>query len=308
MKFEQLKLQFSKTFKELLPSVNEALSQLFGKEFIVKMKVSKETETRSLISSEVYPRVHIQFLTTGIATYRHIITLPSNFALNLYAWMISDKPEESLTSAHLEGLQEGANQLFGQLQSSLEGKNNVFNVDELKTILVESAEDALPSFQVEGDLRVNYTVSVEKEDFELHHYIWCVSSEDEKVDEELTDAAPDIETEVSGENRIDIHTAEFQSFSSSNGGDHKQSRNIEMLMDVKLEATVELGRKTMLIKDILKLGKGSVLELEKAAGEPLEIFVNSRKIADGEVVVIEDHFGIRITQLVGPKERIRNLK
>jgi len=308
MKFKQLKSQFSKMFEELLSSVNEALSQLFGKEFIVKMEVSKETDTAALISSEEYPYVHIQFLTTGIASYRHLITLPSDFALNLYAWMISDKPEESLTSAHLEGLQEGANQLFGQLQASLEGKNNVFNVDELKTILVESAEDVLPAFQVEGGLRVNYTVSVEKKDFELHHYIWCVSSEDEKVDEELTETAQDIGTEVSGEGRIDIHPAEFQSFNSSNGNDHKQSRNIEMLMDVKLEATVELGRKTMYIKDILKLGKGSVVELEKAAGEPLEIFVNGRKIADGEVVVVEDHFGIRITQLVGPKERIRNLK
>jgi flagellar motor switch protein FliN/FliY len=80
-----------------------------------------------------------------------------------------------------------------------------------------------------------------------------------------------------------------------------------MLMDVEMEIYVELGKKTMLVKDILKLGKGSVVELEKAAGEPLGIFVNGRKLAEGEVVVVDDHFGIRITQLAGTKERIKSL-
>jgi len=80
-----------------------------------------------------------------------------------------------------------------------------------------------------------------------------------------------------------------------------------MLLDVDLEVLVELGRKTMLIKDVLKLGKGSVVELDKAAGEPLGIFVNGKKLAEGEVVVVDDHFGIRISQLAGAAERIKSL-
>jgi len=81
-----------------------------------------------------------------------------------------------------------------------------------------------------------------------------------------------------------------------------------MLMDVELEITVELGRKLSLISDVLKLGKGSILELEKSAGENLDIYVNGKKLAEGEVVVIDEHFGIRITQLISPKERVNLLK
>jgi flagellar motor switch protein FliN/FliY len=83
--------------------------------------------------------------------------------------------------------------------------------------------------------------------------------------------------------------------------------NIEMLLDVDLEITVELDRKTMLVSDLLKLGKGSIIEFPKSAGEPLDILVNGRKFAEGEVVVIDDKFGVRITQLISPKERIKKL-
>ena len=80
-----------------------------------------------------------------------------------------------------------------------------------------------------------------------------------------------------------------------------------MLLDVELEVLVELGRKSMKIRDVLKLGKGSLIELNKTAGEPLTIYVNNRKLAEGEVVVIDDNFGIRITKLASPKERIKSL-
>jgi len=78
-------------------------------------------------------------------------------------------------------------------------------------------------------------------------------------------------------------------------------------MDVDLEVSVELDRKTVLVSELLKLGKGSIVELEKSAGEPLDIYVNGRKFAEGEVVVIDDRFGIRITQLLSPKDRVKSL-
>jgi len=82
---------------------------------------------------------------------------------------------------------------------------------------------------------------------------------------------------------------------------------VDMLMDVDLEVSVELDRKTVLVSELLKLGKGSIVELEKSAGEPLDIYVNGRKFAEGEVVVIDDRFGIRITQLLSPKDRVKSL-
>ena len=78
-------------------------------------------------------------------------------------------------------------------------------------------------------------------------------------------------------------------------------------MDVELEVQVELGRKKIKIQDVMSLGKGSVLELDKNAGEPLELYINDTKLAEGEVVVVEDHFGIKITQLISPNERMKSL-
>jgi flagellar motor switch protein FliN/FliY len=72
--------------------------------------------------------------------------------------------------------------------------------------------------------------------------------------------------------------------------------------------SVELGRTRMLINDLLQLGQGSVVELEKLAGEPMEIFVNSRLIARGEVVVVNEKFGVRLTDIISPSERVRQLK
>jgi len=83
--------------------------------------------------------------------------------------------------------------------------------------------------------------------------------------------------------------------------------NIDLLLDVPLQITVELGRTRMLIKDVLELGIGSVVELNKLAGESVEVFVNNKLIAKGEVVVIDENFAVRITSIVNPQDRIQAL-
>lgn len=87
-----------------------------------------------------------------------------------------------------------------------------------------------------------------------------------------------------------------------------ESRDIEFLLEIPLQVTVELGRTKMLIKDLLQISQGSVIELEKLAGEPMEIFVNNKLIAKGEVVVVNEKFGIRLTDIASPSERLRQLK
>jgi flagellar motor switch protein FliN/FliY len=80
--------------------------------------------------------------------------------------------------------------------------------------------------------------------------------------------------------------------------------NLELLMDVPLRVTVELGRTEKMVKEVLALGPGSVLELDKLAGEPVDILVNEKPIAKGEVVVIDENFGIRVTEILSPRDRI----
>ncbi len=85
-------------------------------------------------------------------------------------------------------------------------------------------------------------------------------------------------------------------------------QNLDFILDIPLKVTVELGRTTVVIKDLLQLGQGSVLELDKLAGEPLEILVNGKLVAKGEVVVVNEKFGIRLTDIISPIERIETLR
>jgi len=88
----------------------------------------------------------------------------------------------------------------------------------------------------------------------------------------------------------------------------KSPVNMEFLLDIPLEVTVELGRTKMLINDMLKLGQGSVIELSKLAGESLEILANQKPIARGEVVVVNEKYGVRLTEVISPMERIEGLQ
>jgi flagellar motor switch protein FliN len=84
--------------------------------------------------------------------------------------------------------------------------------------------------------------------------------------------------------------------------------NMEFILDIPLEVTVELGRTKLLIHELLKLGQGSVIELSKLAGETLEILANQKLIARGEAVVLNEKYGVRLTEVVSPMERIERLK
>jgi flagellar motor switch protein FliN len=87
-----------------------------------------------------------------------------------------------------------------------------------------------------------------------------------------------------------------------------QQGNLDLLLDIPLSITVELGRTKKLIREILELTPGSIIELDKLAGEPVDILINNKLIAKGEVVVIDENFGVRVTDIISPSERIRKLQ
>ena len=89
---------------------------------------------------------------------------------------------------------------------------------------------------------------------------------------------------------------------------HKESSNIDLILDVPLQISVELGKTRKKIQEILELSPGSIVELDKMAGEPVDILVNGKIIAKGEVVVIDDAFGVRITDILTPSSRISHLR
>ncbi len=88
---------------------------------------------------------------------------------------------------------------------------------------------------------------------------------------------------------------------------NQDTRDLDFILDIPLELTVELGRTKMMVNDLLQLGQGSIVELNKLAGEPLEICINKKLVARGEAVVVNEKFGIRLTDIISPIERVKSL-
>jgi flagellar motor switch protein FliN/FliY len=103
------------------------------------------------------------------------------------------------------------------------------------------------------------------------------------------------------------HFAQDQNVSDPGALSREETNNLDLILDIPLTVSVELGRSKMLINDLLQLGQGSVIELTKLVGEPLEVLVNNKLVARGEVVVVNDKFGVRLTEIVSPMERVQSL-
>lgn len=109
------------------------------------------------------------------------------------------------------------------------------------------------------------------------------------------------------QSQMNVQQAQFVDFEQANLK-QTEARNLNMLMDIPLQVTVELGRTKRSVKEILELVSGSIIELDKLAGEPVDVLVNSRLIAKGEVVVIDENFGVRITDILSKEDRLNNLR
>lgn len=105
------------------------------------------------------------------------------------------------------------------------------------------------------------------------------------------------------ENNMDLNQAGQQAAAE----EEFNERELDFILDIPLELSVELGKSKMLVNDLLQLGQGSIVELNKLAGEPVEIYINRKLIARGEVVVVNEKFGVRLTDIISPMDRVRSL-
>lgn len=143
--------------------------------------------------------------------------------------------------------------------------------------------------EIEADNSNNDTVEDIVEDIANNN------ASEEVVDESIQDST------------VTVQPVQFASFEDLDQVQGPQNQNLNILLDVKLQLTVELGRTELPIKKVLELTKGSIVTLNKAAGEPVELYANGKLIAYGEVVVIEDNFGLRITHITDPNKRLSSL-
>ena len=105
-----------------------------------------------------------------------------------------------------------------------------------------------------------------------------------------------------------VQAAQFTNFNAAPSGAMAPGNDLNMILDIPVQLTVELGRTKIAIRNLLQLAHGSVVELDGLAGEPMDVLVNGTLIAQGEVVVVNDKFGIRLTDIITPAERIRKLR
>ena len=114
--------------------------------------------------------------------------------------------------------------------------------------------------------------------------------------------------EQSLENNSDILSSGDKKPKGIGAEKNQQTDKLDFLLDIPVEITVEIGRTNMLISELLKLGHGSIIELSKLSGESMEVFANQKLIAKGEVVSVQKKYGIRLTEIITPKERVESLK
>jgi flagellar motor switch protein FliN len=215
---------------------------------------------------------------------------------------------------HLDAIKELLNQVSGSLSQHLTSSAGL-------PVQIRTAATSLGTVQDQGDALESYfrvDFIIRAQDLEPAILTLLLSPEAVQdlqriqpprkavMDDRPPRAVLEEESEFNQQEGPEVHSARFEDFGQAGGGG--AGKNIDILMDLELPVIIELGRTSMFIRDILDLGPGSIVELSKLSGEPVDLFVNDKKFAQGEVVVIDENFGIRITDLVKVEDRIRSLR
>ena len=295
MGLEKLSENFQGGFDAFLPVVSESFEQIFFQPLQATVSIRPDHNIMNIIRGNDQVCCFLSFNAGPV--HAHLIALPEELATRLYAMMLGEEePATEISDEHLDGLKEAIQQLAGQLKMNFAEDAENFDISALKAVAGKAPlnmESPPPNGQ---GICADIACTIGEDSYTVQHYYW----ETEEIAESLETLEPEVP-----QPEVNVQSASFAEVGDSQNG--HSPRNVDMLMDVKLNLTVELGRKTMLISEVLKLGKGSIVELEKSAGEPLFVLVNGRKLAEGEVVVVDDHFAIRITHLASPKERLYSL-
>ena len=267
--FEELKSQFDNGNESIKEALVNSIKTVMSQENVSIELTDHDQETSESKTSELkFPLYGMELIDTS----HHLLFFDVEALKGMSTIVEGVEIEAEPTSEDIEKIQSSFNDVLKD--SSLSSQDATLSLNESLPSLLESFKG------------ISSTVKLALGDASIDLEYFMFSSE---ASEQVSVSSPEF--------------ANLNGDSSSSGPTH----NMQMLMDVELEVQVELGRKNIKIQDVMSLGKGSVIELDKNAGEPLELYINDTKLAEGEVVVVEDHFGIKITQLISPNERMKSL-
>ncbi len=276
----------------LWPAVTNQIGEATGHVVSINSPLVLQCQVEEAVQEFAIPAVLVQFSFAGQRESAQQLIFPLDTAHALYAAFIdegSDLTEETLASLNgpLEAFVQGLCLGLGNAQ------NEVIVASDLS---IRLGRFSRPTTMQPSDtlVRVQLALGVETS---IGSLTWL-------MDAATAHFVAGLEMPSGGASTT------FNSlppFGSSRDSAMDESHGLDILMDIPLEISVELGRTKLVVKEVVDLGVGSIVEIEKAAGEPVDILVNGRLVARGEVVVIEDNFGVRITEILNPRERLARL-
>ncbi len=290
----------------LLDALGLALSEGIG-QLITVVDPQVSMQTVDSVMETVGETIQNTFSFTEIGNQESVLAFPLDQAFAIYGAISGNIPPVEMTEEIKDTLSE-------ILKGTIRGLGNALGNALGKMIQMDKSAIShglltLPTdFAMTGEVaQVVFTIQM-MDGTEFKMYLFLTPETARRMNLQPSSPADTSPTQqmdsmnVTNAPRQDI----FQPFEAHTVSE-ELPRGIDLIMDIPLEATVELGRKEMLIKDVLALSAGSIIELERVAGEPVDLLVNGRLIARGEVVVIEDNFGLRLTEIVSPADRLNTL-
>ena len=216
-----------------------------------------------------------------------VFIISPKFATAVSDMMLGGEGEakEEVSEDDLDATKEIVSNILGSLSSTLEAQEDMANLSfEIKDASFIETNETFNEY--------SYAISIECKINDLSENCYVLMDSDLKniIEPESAQKEEHLETASSG-----FHLSE-------------EARQIEMLMDVKLQLRVRIGKKTMLLKDVINMDIGSIVELDQLANEPLDILIDDKKIGEGEVVIVDGNFGIQITSIGTKAERLNSMK
>ncbi|MDN5322942.1 MAG: flagellar motor switch protein FliN [Clostridia bacterium] len=318
------------------------LSTLLGKK--VEITTPKVELTSKSQLKEDYPKPYVIIdvkYTSGLQGHNVLIINTTDAAIiaDLMMGGTGQNPPEELTELHMSAISEAMNQMMGSASTSMSTvldkridisppKLDLIDFQEDNIVLDEQGSEPIVkvSFRmvIQGladsqlmqlipynfaklmlnELFDNYSSNPEQETSKSNYYL-DPPPEDYPIFSSEDNSEPKVETKIE-QKSVTVQPANFIQLSPQT--QQSAPQNLDLILDVPLQVSVELGRTNKTIKEILEFSTGSIIELNKLAGEPVDMLINGKLFAKGEVVVIDENFGVRITDIISPLERVKNLQ
>ena len=260
----------------------------------------KEEQNLSIISNIIPPIVLLKLSISGDVDANAMVALPPNLAASLSDMMMGEEASEreDVSDDDLDATKEIVSNIFGAISNTLSVQKEMpvlsFKIENIEFDDSES-EISLESYSKMFVYKFHLG--------DLDSLLMFIM--DEKLQKALSGEDASSGEQAAG---FDLNTSQNEHFAANLNLSADEMSNISLIMDVKLPVRVRIGKKKMLLKDVLNMDIGSVIELNQLANDPLDILVDNHVIAQGEVVIVDGNFGVQITTIGTKKERLNQLK